>query len=110
LADAFWTLSNLVCAFAVAQMIAYMMAAGGKDSVIVGGVKLHYIAISIAIVIATAGYGKALHYFAACHWTLLKVDDATRKMLWWTSVARTLVMAAINGVGLVVTLDISGKL
>ena len=104
-AELFWTLANLVCGFAVAQMIAYMMAAGSSQSTIADGVKAHWKPILWAISGATIAYGGLLYYFAYCHWTLLNItaDNRLYCMLWWTAIARILAVASINGVGALVT-------
>jgi hypothetical protein len=106
LAGSFWTLANLVCAFAVAQMIAYMMAAGAKESKIAGGVHDHWGWIVFAIVVASAAYTAALHYFAFCHWKLLGAEKNTIRMLCITSIVRIGAMLSINAVGVLVTIAI----
>jgi hypothetical protein len=105
LADSFWTLANLVCAFAVAQMIAYMMAAGGgaPDSNISKGVGTYWYLIVPAIVAASAAYAIALDYFARQHWTLLDLKGDRIRPLRVTSWVRIGTMASINAVGVLVT-------
>ena len=106
LAESFWTLANLVCAFAVAQMIAYMMAAGANTSTIAKGVLAHWDWIIFAIVVASGVYSAVLHYFASCHWKLLGVARDTARMLRITSRVRIAAMLSINVVGVLVTYDI----
>jgi len=107
LGESFWTLANLVCAFAVVQMIAYMMAASDRQGHIATGVQNHRPWVVLAIVVATLIYGCALHYFARCHWKLLKLNAGdAHSMLRMTSFIRIAAVVAINVVGVLVTCDI----
>jgi hypothetical protein len=106
IAESFWMLANLVCAFAVAQMIAYMMAAGASNSSIAKGVQAHWGPIIFAIVVASGVYSVVLRYFAFCHWKLLGAGAETVRMLRITSGVRIAAMLSINAVGVLVTYDI----
>lgn len=103
-ATEYWTLANVVCAFAIVQMIAYLMALGASDSKIRSGVVDIRPIIKAAIIGATFLYVVVVSYFAWCHWVLAGSDyDDAERILVCTAVIRALAIVAAGAGGLYVT-------
>lgn len=100
----FWTLANIVTAFAVVQMIAYAMALGATGSTILAGVISIRAYVVTFIVVATLLYCATTSYFSWCHWTLLGVHEGDLyRMLQLTMWMRMFVIAAAGLGGAIVT-------
>ena len=100
----YWSLANNVSAFAVIQMIAYLMALGASDSAIRAGVANIGAPIEILIVAATAGYCVVVWYFSRCHRILLgTTGPELSRMLRWTAIFRLAVIVAAGVGGFCIT-------
>jgi len=105
-AKEFWTLANIITAFAVFQMIAYLFSAGANDSKIRSGIIQIRRAILVGIVVATLLYSIGVWLLGNWQIELLERNglQSLSYSLRWVQSGRVVVIGLSGVVGFCVTL------
>jgi len=105
-AKEFWSVANAITAFAILQMIAYLLSAGASDSKIRSGVIAIRSGILIGIVIATVFYSVVVWLLGNWQIKLLEGKGLTSlsDLLGWIRLARVVAIGLTGIVGFWITL------